>query len=192
MEKKLAMVLFAALLCFAGSSLYDAYNDETESISLTHSEKLEDSKTKSDNSKDVENKIVVYIEGAVAKPGLVYLNKDARIGEVVEMAGGLLANADTDNLNLADKVTDGQKISIPVKPEDDISRENISDKSDLININTANEQELQKLPRVGPATAKNIIEYREKHGKFKTIEEIKNVPRIGEKTFEKFKDKIKV
>ena len=65
-------------------------------------------------------------------------------------------------------------------------------KSSLVNINKADQQELETIPGVGPTTAKNIIEYREKYGGFAAVEEIKNVKRIGDKTFEKLRDHITV
>lgn len=210
MDKKLLLALLAVLIFAACGSLYDAYNESSVEVNLAQKdennlpkieEKSEDNLEEKSEDLSKENakvdayQTVVYIEGAIAKPGLVYTNNNARMGEVVEAAGGFLANADIKNLNLADKVTDGQKITIPFKADENILVANASsgeNNSDLININTATSEELQKLPRVGPATAKNIIEYREKNGGFKNIDEIKNVPRIGEKTFEKFKDKIKV
>ena len=206
MDKKLLLALLAVLIFAACGSLYDAYNESSVEVNLAQKDennlpKIEEKSEEKSEDLSKENakvdayQTVVYIEGAIAKPGLVYTNNNARIGEIVEAAGGFLANADIKNLNLADKVTDGQKITIPFKANENILAANASNSennSDLININTATSEELQKLPRVGPATAKNIIEYREKNGGFKNIDEIKNVPRIGEKTFEKFKDKIKV
>ena len=214
MDRKLLIALLAVLIFAACGSLYDAYSESSVEVNLAQKDGNDlisvDDETKEKSAEKPKEKVevtegenasngayqtVVYIEGAIAKPGLVYTNNNARMGEVVEAAGGFLANADIKNLNLADKVTDGQKITIPFKADDNILIANASNdenKSDLININTATSEELQKLPRVGPATAKSIIEYREKNGGFKNIDEIKNVPRIGEKTFEKFKDKIKV
>ncbi|MBP3722222.1 MAG: ComEA family DNA-binding protein [Selenomonadaceae bacterium] len=188
MDKKFVVALLLVAALFVGNAFYNLYANDAVEINSTANNKIEATELKEKTDK----KIVVYIEGAVAKPGLIYTNEGARLGEVINLAGGLLANADTDDLNMADKVQDGDKITIHARRTADVLSENSSTNSDIININTATAEELQKLPRVGPATAKSIIEYREKHGNFKTIEEIKNVPRIGEKTFEKFKDKIKV
>lgn len=195
MDKKFVVALLLVAALFVGNAFYNLYVNESVELNLsennqTKTAKLSDNDDKKTNVND--KKIVVYIEGAIAKPGLVYIDKDARLGEVINLSGGLLANADIDDLNMADKVNDGDKITIPARRITENSTDNSSISSDIININTATAEELQKLPRIGPATAKSIVEYREKHGKFKTIEEIKNVPRIGEKTFEKFKDKIKV
>lgn len=200
MERKLVIAILCVLGCVALNSLYNAFKTQpyeiNSEINLTQHEQTETNNELNKNMSNIEKKIVVYIEGAIAKPGLVYLTNDARIGEVVDAAGGFLANADINNLNLAEKVTDGQKITIPTKNKNDvldgIASKKSSNNDELININTATESELTKLPRVGASTAKKIIEYREKHGKFKTIDELKNVSGIGEKTFEKLKDKIKV
>ena len=179
MNKRLGIFLLLIVFCIVGNVYYDAYtNSEIETTVEAKTENL---------SNVSDKKIVVYIEGAVAKPGFVSLNDGGKLSEIIEAAGGLLANADTKNLNLNETVKDGQKIIIYPR-RNSILNEN----SELININTATIEELEKLPRIGPSTAKKIIEFREQNGKFKTIEDIKNVPRIGEKTFEKLKDKIKV
>lgn len=190
MDKKFVVALLLVAAAFAANAFYNHYTNDAVEINSAIDSKIEATEL-NEKISNANKKIIVYIEGAIAKPGLVYAKEGARLGEIVEYAGGLLANADIENLNMADKVVDGDKITIPTKRTAEILREN-SSTDDIININTASVEELQKLPRVGPATAKSIIEYREKHGKFKTIEEIKNVPRIGEKTFEKFKDKIKI
>lgn len=138
--------------------------------------------------------IVVYIEGAIAKPGLVYAPIDARLGEIINLSGGLLAMADSETLNMARPVKDGEQITVPFKKNitSEKYESNLQKSNEPININTASAEELQKLPRIGPSTAKKIIEYRERHGDFKTVDELKNVPRIGEKTFDKLKDMITV
>ena len=110
--------------------------------------------------------------------------------------------ADSEMINLAAKIHDGQHIHVPTKdihfreiaaPSDEKnSSEKNSSSSDLIDINTADEKELQKIKGIGPALAGRIIEYRESHGAFKSIDEIKKVRGIGDKTFEKMRDQIKV
>ncbi len=141
----------------------------------------------------------VFVSGQVKTPAVVKLedNGDLRLVDAVNAAGGLTEFADTEIVNLAEPLTDGEHIHIPTKEiifqeslESQISSS--SSGGDLVNINTANETELQRLYRVGPAIAKRIIEYREQNGKFQTIEDIKKVRGIGEKTFQKMKDKITV
>ena len=142
----------------------------------------------------------VFVSGQVKNSAVVKLedNGDLRLVDAVNAAGGLTEFADTEIVNLAEPLTDGAHIHIPTKEiifqeslESQISS-TTSSGSELVNINTADETELQKLYRVGPAIAKRIVEYREQNGKFQTVEDIKKVRGIGQKTFEKMKDKITV
>ena len=124
------------------------------------------------------------------------------MADAIEAAGGLTENADINKINLAYMVQDGQKINIPnvncVEDSSYISEnigeniiiEDITIKTKLVNINKATQTELQVLSGVGPSTALKIIQYREENGKFKTIEDIKNVPGIGEAKFEAIKEEI--
>jgi len=158
---------------------------------------------------EAKNMIIVDVSGAVANPSVVELPEGSRVFEAIEKAGGLTNEADIQLINRAAVLADGQKIYIPTKQEVSESRKgkppaaaqyipgiNDSDtgpgQSNLININTADSATLQQLSGIGPATAQKIIEYRTTHGNFKTIEDIKNVSGIGDKTFEKFKDKITI
>lgn len=141
--------------------------------------------------------IIVDLSGAVKKPGVYRLNSEERINKLIELGGGFSEKADLDwisrNLNLARKLNDGEKIYIPEKGEASFQGEIIgAETSDLININSGTQKELEALPGIGPSFAQRIIEYRTSHGGFKSIEEIKAVPGIGEKTFEKIKDRIRI
>lgn len=154
----------------------------------------------------VNPRIIVDVAGAVANPSVLELPEGSRVFEAIEKAGGLTGEADTRVLNQAEILIDGQKLYIPTKQEimeleaegggtaisSNSPYTSISGKSGLVNINTADSAALQQLSGIGPVTADKIINYRDKNGKFNSIEEIKNVSGIGEKTFEKFKDKITV
>jgi competence protein ComEA len=140
----------------------------------------------------------VDIGGAVEEPGVYQVAKDTRLYEVIEMAGGLTENADTDSVNRASCVEDGQKIIIPVKGS--VDREGTvsvypdtpaSSGSGLININTASSDELKTLSGIGDAIADRIIQYRSSHS-FKSKEDIMSVDGIGSKTYDKIKDRITV
>lgn len=146
-----------------------------------------------------QKKISVYVSGQVKTPAVVTFedSENLKTVDAVNAAGGLTEFADTENINLAEPLFDGQHIHIPTKKiiiREVAPAKNISDSGgssgDLININTADESELQKIRGVGPAIAQRIIDYREQNGNFKTIEDIKKVRGIGEKTFAKFKDSI--
>ena len=143
--------------------------------------------------------IAVYVSGAVKNPAVVKFSsrEDLRLVDAVNAAGGMTELADSEIVNLAEPLRDGQHIHIPTKEIyfreiSARSNEKNSATGDLININTADEKELQKIKGVGLALAGRIIEYRENNGAFKSIDEIKKVRGIGEKTFEKMRDQIKV
>lgn len=149
----------------------------------------------------VRNEIVVYVSGQVKTPAVVTLedNGNLRLIDAVNAVGGMTELADTEVVNLAENLSDGQHIHIPTKdiffrelsaPSSSDSKS--SNSGDLININTADQKELEKIKGVGPAIAGRIIEYRENNGAFKSIDDIKKVRGIGEKTFEKMKDQITV
>lgn len=143
--------------------------------------------------------LIVHIDGAVASPGVYELDKDARVQDAVVAAGGLSDSADTTALNLAAKLSDGQKIHIPDEGEVQTAQSlqsgsstesYVSGTNDLININSASIDELDSLPGVGPSTAAAIVSDREKLGSFSSIEDLMRVSGIGEKKFEKLKDYI--
>ncbi len=135
------------------------------------------------------DKIKVYICGEVIRPGVYEISREARVSDVLKLAGGPGPDAALQSINLARRVTDEEKISVP-SLEDIKSQEQKS--SGLININSASQHLLETLPGIGPATAENILEYREKEGPFKKIEDIKEVWGIGDKKFQEIKGLISV
>ena len=144
----------------------------------------------------------VDISGEVEDPGVYKVDSETRLFQVIEMAGGLTKDADLNSLNRAERVTDGQKIIVRALGEEGEDNEETSYSTDddqegiavdgKINLNYADSDTLQIIPGIGPTKAQNIIDYREKTGKFKKIEEIMNVSGIGEKTFDSIKDYITV
>lgn len=150
------------------------------------------------NDKEFESeygKISVYLSGAVNNTGVYSFNDGTRLEEALNIIGGIKSEADISKVNLSKILYDSEKIVIPYMQEEqlDISdNEDINDdSSQKVNINDGNEIELMTLPGIGEVTAKKIIEYR-KNGDFETIEDIKNVPGIGDSKFDKIKDKISV
>ena len=147
---------------------------------------------KAENKHD--EKIFVDVKGAVKHPGVFETTKDKRVKDLIEEAGGLLDDADTSTLNLSQKVKDQMIIYVlkhGEKPKQ-ISDSSSSSNTDVININTANKEQLMKISGVGKTKAEAIISYREKNGDFKKKEDITKVHGIGKATFEKIKDKIEV
>jgi competence protein ComEA len=141
--------------------------------------------------------IVVQISGAVPRPGVYALPEGARMQDLISAAGGFLAEADKETINLARTLEDGERIDIayvegfsPVIPT--AAPEVVEATTDLININTASSAELESLPGIGPTTAQKIIDYRDANGPFLSIEDIINVSGIGPGTYERIKDLITV
>ena len=131
----------------------------------------------------------VYVSGAVKHPGLVRLEEGGRFADALEAAGGATANADLGKVNLAQAVKDGQQIVVPSALQQE---EALNGGEGKININSANKEELDKLPGVGPAMAEKIIEYRKTHGSYQNITDLKKVKGMGEAKFNKLKDKLAI
>ena len=163
--------------------------------------------------------VYVDIKGAVKKPGVYKINSDKKIIDVITIAGGLMENANTDNINLSKKVTD--EMVIIIYTDEEVKNSNIVDTvikvidkecvcpniqndgcinteindsitnvNNIININTATLEELMSINGLGEAKAKAIIKYREENGYFKIIDDLLNVSGIGEALFEKIKEYI--
>lgn len=149
-----------------------------------------------------ETQPVIYVDvgGEVNHPSVVELSDGSRVTDAIEAAGGLTEHADLTDINQAAFISDGEKIYIPSQEAEESgellsggSGEGSNSSSDgKININTADSTQLQELNGVGPATAEKIIDYRKQNGRFRSVEDIKNVSGIGDKTYEKLKDHIKV
>jgi competence protein ComEA len=145
--------------------------------------------------------IIVDVKGQVKLPGVYSSSQGERVIDVINRAGGLTEIADESQVNFAQHVEDAMVIYIPAKGEEGISipagtsvSETAGGSSNQakINLNKADENELQNLPGIGPSKAAAILEYRETNGQFKNVEDLKNISGIGDKTFDKLKDLITV
>lgn len=215
----LGILIFLSLVVL-GLSAYIIYslNNEEENLNIA----LEDSPVKIENTEEETNEsIYVEVKGAVQNPGVYAMNEQDLINDAINLAGGFLDNAYTDNINLSKKVTDELVIFVYTEKEyqnsthsnttssnndyqiDNALKNKVSiitsdstnsdtGTSSLININLASITELMTLPGIGETKANNIISYREENGFFKAIEEIKNVSGIGDATFDQFKALITV
>jgi len=177
-------IVFICIFIISGISIYIQDNERKASFSVNSS-----------NISKNDDRIGVYISGEVKNTGVYYLKKDSRITDLINICGGLTEEADVSKINPAQKLNDSDKIIIP-KKEENLNTESIEDtnESDInvqekININTATKDELTSLNGIGEATANKIINYRNKN-KFKDIEDIMNVPGIGEAKFNNIKDYI--
>lgn len=154
----------------------------------------------------VLQQVLVDVKGAVLYPGVYSLNAEQRIVDVVQLAGGYTKDADTRLINHAQKVQDEMVIYIPMKGEqlDEVtsgfvakptagsSTSSGSASDGKVNLNTADEAALTTLSGIGPSKAQSILAFREENGGFQTIEDLKKVTGIGDKTYEKLKDAISV
>jgi competence protein ComEA len=140
--------------------------------------------------------IAIHISGGVVSPGVYTLPHGSRVQDAVDAAGGVASNAEASRINLAAPLEDGQQIIVPtIAPTRDpflIGGSTPQPIAALININTADLEQLDALPGIGPVTAQNIIDYRNTNGPFLAIEDIMQVPRIGQSLFDKIKDLITV
>lgn len=148
--------------------------------------------------------IVVHVAGAVANPGIYQVPAGARVNDAVELAGGLLPDAQQAAVNLAEPAQDGVQIYIPALGEagsqpalgmGGVSAQEIANPAappGLVNLNTASSEELQTLPKVGPVLAASIIAWREENGGFQHVDELDQVSGIGPATLAQLRDKVTV
>ena len=138
--------------------------------------------------------LLVHVCGAVSCPGVYELSEGDRVLDAVKAAGGFSEDAVQDALNLAQEVEDGSRIRIPTESEAESGSQAFwpSEDDGKINLNTAGTSELTSLSGIGESRAEDILSYRQEHGPFQFIEEIKNVPGIKDTIFEKIKDDITV
>ncbi|WP_019720543.1 helix-hairpin-helix domain-containing protein [Heyndrickxia coagulans] len=153
--------------------------------------------------------IYVDVKGAVKHPGIYKAEADDRVYDLIQEAGGFNENADRNQVNLAQKVKDEMVIEVPKKGEKAVSAQTApaaagisapasassgtaasSEAAAQVNINTADQTQLETLPGIGPSKAAAIIEYREKNGPFQKPEDLKNVSGIGDQTFAKIENSI--
>ena len=150
---------------------------------------------KTEENTTLEAVIFVDIKGAVKKPGVYQMKAGVRVKDAIDAAGGLTAEADSQKVNLAQRVEDQMVIVVPKVGEEAeaipagvTSKE--TSKEGKVNINTATVEELKTLKGVGEKKAEAIIEYRKKNGSFQTKEDLMKVRGIGKKLFESFQERI--
>lgn len=165
-------------------------------------ESLSEIRTESLTEPETETKPCVYVHvcGEVVSPGVYEMEEGSRVFQAVEMAGGFLDEASGEYLNMAQIVEDGMKIMVPSKEDIESGKVSVSTVNagngqaeaaePVVNLNTADKEQLMTLKGIGESRAEDILRYREEHGKFRNIEEIMNVPGIKDAAFQKIKDRI--
>jgi competence protein ComEA len=141
--------------------------------------------------------VVVHVAGAVRAPGVYRMHAGARVDDAVRRAGGALPRADLTQGNLAAKVEDGRQILVPRRVAAGAAPAGGTAAAPAqpgvpLNLNTATLEQLDELPGVGPATAQKIIDYREEHGGFGSVEELGQVPGIGDVRLAALRDQVRV
>lgn len=191
------IIIIIGILYFIYNGIDKKSTDQIDNNMLS----IENNTKENEGSKEL---VIVHITGAVKTPGIVKLPEGVRIEDAIDKAGGLTEDADISDVNLAYVLEDGIKIKIPTISEEKneeiiinssgegIVEKEISNNSEnkIININKANETDLQTLPGIGASLAGRIVEYRNSNGKFNEIEDIKNVSGIGDSKYENIKNLI--
>lgn len=147
-------------------------------------------------SNDTEDRsIIIDVKGAIKNPGVYEVQSGDRVIDIVEKAGGLLDNADRNNVNFAMKLVDEMVLYFPAIGEEisTVTESGVGQADDgKVNLNKASQEDLLTLTGIGPSKAEAIIEYRDQNGPFKEVEELMEISGIGEKTFEKLKGEVTV
>ena len=194
--KSIILAFVCSLIVIIGGLFYFNQSKTEDYSGVSFSNISNETNNKDEKAEDKhDEKIFVDVKGAVKHPGVFETTKDKRVKDLIEEAGGLLDDADTSTLNLSQKVKDQMVIYVlkhGEKPKQISDSGSSSSNTDVININTANLEQLMKISGVGKTKAEAIISYREKNGDFKKKEDITKVRGIGKSTFEKIKDKIEV
>ena len=213
-EKKKKILIIATLLIITliGGIIYFYTQASDENFLNFEDEKNETIDTSDwtnstlEETTEEEKKILIHITGEVNNPGVVSLKEGARIIDAINEAGGTTEKADLGKVNLAYILEDAQKVYIPSTNETE-NKNYVSESSGqitvatnsandliakanekiMVNINTANEVELQRIPGIGETIAGRIVAYRKQNGKYKTIEDIQNVSGVGASKFQKIK-----
>lgn len=181
--KAIKVVALSAIMMFASSACStEVYEDDPVEVVVTDGTEVSDE----------TEEIIVEIKGAVARPGVYSIPKDKRLNDLLELAGGKTDISDMRSVNLAKKLRDGESYIIPAIGEDPLPQEVPSDEAWKLDVNTATREQLMEVPGIGPATADNILRKRDELGEFKTIEDLLEVDRIGDKTLEKLKEYLEV
>jgi competence protein ComEA len=139
-------------------------------------------------------RVVVDVAGEVERPGVYKLPASARVEDALKEAGGPTRRADLSQINRAAKVEDGRQILVPARARrgEAVASTGPAAADAVINLNTATLEQLDTLDGVGPATAQKILDYREEHGGFGSVDELDQIPGIGEKRLAALREKVRV
>lgn len=188
-KKRIGIIILIYILLFLFFYFFKSNNENTFVNQFSQSPDTEVQIENEEVLIEEEEEIFIHISGEVNYPGLIKLSKGQRLYEAIDIAGGMTEKADLNQINLSLVLNDQDKVYIPSKDENVNFIQTNS--TPLININTASKEELMTLSGIGEKTANSIIEYREKNG-FNKIEDIMNVPGIGEQKFLQIQEHINI
>ncbi|KMY50869.1 helix-hairpin-helix domain-containing protein [Peribacillus loiseleuriae] len=196
-KKKIIMGIATGITLLLGFAYYQTSKPEPKATADIFSDGggVFDEPLEPKNEIEREEIIKVDVKGAVNRPGVYIAAAGDRVIDLIADAGDFTKEADKDQVNLAQVVEDQMVILVPrIGDESGLAPVTSSGGSSdgKINLNTATQAELETLTGIGPSKALSIIDYREKTGKFQSVEDLKKISGIGDKTFEKLKDSIKV
>jgi competence protein ComEA len=198
-----AFIVLGGIYYFYGNDFAKPAPDNTLSMEEQFQDqdlKTETENISTENKPQLPEKIMVDVKGQIKQPGVYQANTGERVIDIISRAGGLTDKADQSMVNFAEHVEDEMIIYIPAQGEEGFTQPASaganpttsvgSQTGSKININKADETELQNLPGIGPAKAAAIVEYRNSSGPFEAVDDLKKISGIGDKTFEKLKDLI--
>ncbi|MBT2602502.1 helix-hairpin-helix domain-containing protein [Bacillus sp. ISL-53] len=206
LKRKMTMITVAMAFVAGGIYFFSQQGEDTadtEDIFSVTAKEAEMEQSVNESAAEPEI-IKVDVKGAVKSPGIFTAQAGDRVIDLISSAGSFTEKADTDKVNFAQIIEDQMVIYVPeIGEEDKGNLENIQvgtsgdavtkgTSGGLVNLNTATQEDLQTLTGIGPSKADAILEYRETVGKFKEVDELKQVTGIGDKTFERLRDSISV
>lgn len=200
-KKKLIIGIVAGIALLLGFAYFQTSKPEPKEMAAIFSDGggMFDEPLEQEEEEQEEVIIKVDVKGAVNRPGVYIADSGDRVIDLIADAGDFTSEANKDQVNLAQVVEDQMVILVPEIGDEGVGGVTTGPETSLggssdgkINLNTATQAELETLTGVGPSKALSIIDYREKTGKFQSVEDLKKISGIGDKTFEKLKDSIKV
>lgn len=220
--KKFVVFALVIIILIVGFIIMNNSNDiveassESSTVKKSSNDGVTPKRKETKDTKDEVTRIKVDIKGSVVSPDVYEVDSNSRVIDIINIAGGVTEDADTDSINLSKKVSDEDVIIIYSREELENNKKSYEEKIDycttdnnsacatnvvtfddnnkedtdstIININTATVEDFMKLSGIGEAKAKSIIEYRNSIGSFSKVEDIKNVTGIGDSIFDKIKD----
>ncbi|RSL31542.1 hypothetical protein D7Z54_20100 [Salibacterium salarium] len=193
---------FLSLIIVAGLSIsFYLQSDNVEAVK-EEEDFLEELSTETTGAQDEEESeepeedvplrqgVMVDVKGEVKSPGVYDIKEGKRVIDVIDLAGGLLEEADSMQVNFAERVYDEMIIYVPKQGEE--IEQTSSENNEKIRINYADTAELETLPGIGPAKAEAILSYRDENGLFHALEDLQSVSGIGEKSIEQLEEFITV